>query len=774
MADEQTDQQSDAGLVSPLTPPGTNPDFASALDNLVALARQGHRADCENFNPSDAWLIANMPVFQDMSEEQRNQVLAEASAIVKAGEEANSAGRAATKAWPGVVVRLNSGGVGFFSQLGVVRRPDLTQYYVDGFVPNRDALSFSEENQARFTQVFRCIADKLRAHLESGQTVIQTDRQICDAPGRSFHARQLLFGADYLQLPYMWRQLTFELPEENRAEPPDIMEVSIPHWYEDLGLPEELKARFREMGINQLVFKAPTKGLSLHLGFDYVGEHKMGPLSIAMHQVKQNNGIAIQAALSLARIKTLGGAMSNTALITVGPSLHGKSTLTIMIELANSQLAGLLDLPFDSEEGVYPMNDDIVLLQPLREPIVSDRSGNRYTISHGIDGTENNFYAMPFGLNEAEDPITFDAVRGSAAEPNPQETLENVPVVFAGTAGAAAPNFLENPVRNMRVTLSRQRLLTRKGVGGLIGAITGGQLTDSVHVPMEYTDRVFWQEVMRQNTVIPPLRRLSLEQYIRVLMYGEAVQMGAAIGAIGRPYVEYFSDPFIIGLEDENANLMYHILQQLAWGGMPQEYYVFNTGGIGADSNEEASGANYRKIPRELTLMLQEALLRDAVKFEYDPILRSEVGVAVVNAQGQELVDLRKEWLPREIYGEDDYTARVLDLRRRRYYGRDSQDKAGILRYTKVNSALIDLADIPAPANERELTWLLSFFWHVDQAYSSLVDLASYLGEGQQPLPHLLRELQEKYVAGISQGLSLSDSGNAALPSLGLSAVGMS
>ncbi|GIS82001.1 MAG: hypothetical protein CM1200mP15_06330 [Dehalococcoidia bacterium] len=46
-------------------------------------------------------------------------------------------------------------------------------------------------------------------------------------------------------------------------------------------------------------------------------------------------------------------------------------------------------------------------------------------------------------------------------------------------------------------------------------------------------------------------------------MYGEAVQMGAAIGAIGQPYVEYFSDPFIIGLEDENANLMYYILQQM-------------------------------------------------------------------------------------------------------------------------------------------------------------------------------------------------------------------
>lgn len=768
MADEQTGKEGGTGKRSPLVPPATIPDFARTLDDLVSLARKGHQPDCENFNPSDEWLVANMPVFQDMSEVEQQKVLAEASAIVKEGQEANSAGRAATKAWPGVAVRLDSGGMGFFSQLGVVRRPDLTQYFVDGFTPNRDALSFSEENQALFTEVFGCVASRLREYLDSGRTVIQTDRQICDAPGRSYHARQLLFGADYLQLAYMWRQLTFDLPEAERTGSPDIMEVSIPHWFDDLGMSEELKGRLKELGINQLVFKAPTKGLSLHLGFDYVGEHKMGPLSIAMHQVKQNNGIAIQAALSLARIRTVGGAMSNTALITVGPSLHGKSTLTIMIELANSQLAGVLGLQTDPEEGVYPMNDDIVLLQPLREPIVSSRDGNRYTISYSIDGTENNFYAMPFGLNEAEDPITFDAVRGSVTEPNPQETLENVPVILPESLGSASPNFLENPVRNMRVTLSRRRLLARKGVGGLIESITGGELTDSVHVPMEYTDRVFWQEVMRQNTVIPPLRRLSLEQYIRVLMYGEAVQMGAAIGAIGRPYVEYFSDPFIIGLEDENANLMYHILQQLAWGGMPQEYYVFNTGGIGADSNEEASGVNYKKIPRELTLMLQEALLRDAVKFEYDPILRSEVGVAVVNSQGEELVDLRKEWLPREIYGEEDYTERVLELRRRRYFGRDAQDKAGILRYTKVNNALIDLADIPAPANERELTWLLSFFWHVDQAYGTLSELVEHVGEGQPPLTHLLRELQDKYETGVGQGLVISEDGKPVLPDLGL------
>ena len=209
----------------------------------------------------------------------------------------------------------------------------------------------------------------------------------------------------------------------------------------------------------------------------------------------------------------------------------------------------------------------------------------------------------------------------------------------------------------MRMILSRPRLLARKGAAHVLEQITDGAARESVHVPMEHTDLVFWQAVMRQNTVIPPLRRLSLKQYIRMLMYGEAVQMGAAAGAIGKPYVEYFSDPFIIGLEDENANQMCRILKAMADGGQAQRYFAFNTGGLGADRNEEASGPYYKKIPRELTLMLQEALLREAVVFEYDPVLRSSVAVAVVDSAGHEIVDLRGEWLPVSVYGETEYAA---------------------------------------------------------------------------------------------------------------------
>ncbi len=749
---------------SPLSGPAIDPAFENKLNELVALAQRGHNRDSAFFNPSDEWLINRMRVLQDLPAPERAQFLQEAKQIDREAQEANAQGRAANRAWPGVVFRLEGGGLAFFSQLGVVRRPDLTQYFIDGFTRNRDALAFSESNQSLFAEVFGYLNQTLAQHLVAGDTIIQSDRQVGDAPGRSFHARQLLFGTRYLQVPIMWRQLTFELPDAERQNSPDILEVSVPNWLDDLGLPSELKARIIESGITQLVFKAPTKGLSLHLGFDYVGEHKMGPLSVAMFLVKQRNGVAVQAALSMARAKTLDGSMKNTALVTVGPSLHGKSTLTIMIELAGSELARRLGLRADPEEGVYPMNDDIVLLQPLDQPIQTERNGKAVTISHGIDGTENNFYAMPFGLNPEEDPITFEAVRGTNESPNPQEALENVPV----NVEEATPNFLSNPVRNMRVTLSRSRLIARKGARHLIETISKGSLSDSVHVPMEHTDRVFWQAVMRQNTVIPPLRRLTLKQYIRVLMYGEAVQMGAAIGAIGRPYVEYFSDPFIIGLEDENANLMFRILTEMEQGGLAQEYYAFNTGGVGADSNEEAQGRFYRKIPRELTLMLQEALLRGAVKFEPDDILGSEVGVAIVDHEGAEVIDLRPDWLPGEIYGAEEYGRRMLKIRRRRYYSRDAEDKAGILRYTKVNNQLFDLPDIPPPRSERELAWLLSFYWKIDQAYSSLTEVVDHLNEGKRPDEASLESLQAMYKEGVSQGLELPVGSRSILVDLGL------
>jgi hypothetical protein len=213
---------------------------------------------------------------------------------------------------------------------------------------------------------------------------------------------------------------------------------------------------------------------------------------------------------------------------------------------------------------------------------------------------------------------------------------------------------------------------------------------------------------------------------------------------------------------------LFEVLQEMERDGQQQHFYVFNTGGIGADSDEGASGLRYKKIPRELTLMLQEALLRGAVKFEHDALLGSEFAAAIVNRDGEEVMNLRQEWLPRAIYGQAEYKRRVVDLERKRFYGRDSNDKSGILRYTKVSNALIDFLDIPSPRDERELAWLLSFYWYVDMAYGSLAEFLQHMHEGLRPTPYRLRALQRIYRAGpLHRGGLLAES-QKALNSLGI------
>ena len=168
--------------------------------------------------------------------------------------------------------------------------------------------------------------------------------------------------------------------------------------------------------------------------------------------------------------------------------------------------------------------------------------------------------------------------------------------------------------------------------------------------------------------------------------------------------------------------------------------------------------------------MLQEALLRNAVKFEHEELLGSDLAVAIVDGSGNEVLDLRSDWLPQNIYGEEDYSKRITELSRRRFYGQSSEDKAGILRYTKVTNGLYDLSDIPVPTNERELTWLLSFFWNTDQAYDTLAELEAHRGEGQVPDAAVSQKLQTMYEQAAARGLSLLGGTAAALDALGIRA----
>ena len=130
-------QQNEQTPPSPLVGPPIDPAFERELNQLVSLARRGHLPSSSFFNPSNEWLVNQMPILQDIPASHRDRVLREAQEINREAEEYNAAGRAAPRAGPEVVIRLDTGGLAFFSQLGVARRPDITKYFIDGFARNR-------------------------------------------------------------------------------------------------------------------------------------------------------------------------------------------------------------------------------------------------------------------------------------------------------------------------------------------------------------------------------------------------------------------------------------------------------------------------------------------------------------------------------------------------------------------------------------------------------------------------------------------------------------
>ena len=90
------------------------------------------------------------------------------------------------------------------------------------------------------------------------------------------------------------------------------------------------------------------------------------------------------------------------------------------------------------------------------------------------------------------------------------------------------------------------------------------------------------------------------------------------------------------------------------------------------------------------------------------------------------------------------------------------------MRYTKVVNELYDLTDIPIPNNERELTWLISFFWGVDRAYDSIADLDAHKNEGSVPDALTTQKLKGMYEEAAGKGLRLPSAASAQLESLGL------
>ena len=116
MADRGTQE-----ALSSLAGPPVNPEFETALNDLVAVAKDGHSADSSFFNPSDEWLVSQAGAYGNLSPQEQAEIVAETREINVEAERANAEGKAALRAGPDVAVPLSSGGLAFFQSTG--RRP---------------------------------------------------------------------------------------------------------------------------------------------------------------------------------------------------------------------------------------------------------------------------------------------------------------------------------------------------------------------------------------------------------------------------------------------------------------------------------------------------------------------------------------------------------------------------------------------------------------------------------------------------------------------------
>ena len=91
-----------------LAGPPVNPEFAEALGELVAVARQGHRPESLLCNPPDEWLIQQMPVFQDLPADEQQRIREETEQIHEESRSANAEGKAAYRAGSEVVFQLDN------------------------------------------------------------------------------------------------------------------------------------------------------------------------------------------------------------------------------------------------------------------------------------------------------------------------------------------------------------------------------------------------------------------------------------------------------------------------------------------------------------------------------------------------------------------------------------------------------------------------------------------------------------------------------------------
>jgi phosphoenolpyruvate carboxykinase (ATP) len=404
------------------------------------------------------------------------------------------------------------------------------------------------------------------------------------------------------------------------------------------------------------------------MGPDYFGESKKGALRMLAAYMYRQGGLVLHAGAK--EIVTSEGRLTMGIL---GLSGTGKTTTTF------------------SKQGTTtkPVQDDMITLWPGGE----------------ISVTENGCFAKTWALSEETEPVIYRGTMSGDA------WIENVYVDANGN-----PDFFKRELNPTEVARLRETLIGTGAPASNVDAYIKGEVTlDQVVVdgiPKDGWDFVVWSENGRSivpmsviedaaefETLEPVyslgilnrdegpdaatpgiVRFTSPEQAAGYLMLGETSKTSAAGKERGKtrsPFTQPFF-PLAHSLQAERFS-------ELAASFRKTTMWLMNTGYVGGEGKDEASGGALKVKIRHSSAML-EALLGDAVVWAIDPDFGYEIvdveapqNAALVEKVGVEILQ------PRRFYERtqrtDEYDAWVARMKRER--------KAFLEKYA-VSSAIVD------------------------------------------------------------------------------------
>ncbi|MBI4057577.1 MAG: phosphoenolpyruvate carboxykinase [Elusimicrobia bacterium] len=399
------------------------------------------------------------------------------------------------------------------------------------------------------------------------------DRTVGKNQEMQFHAR-LWIPKKYARIALLWSQTLFPVPASLRdtQREPDFLTLYFPDWREHI--PASLRQGFPE----KIILVNPEAGINYVLGVDYVGETKMSFLRLSMYGAKKKGGLGLHAGSKIIKVRGEGSGvrgqkdsgLCEVGFLLFGLSGTGKTTLTL-------EDHGLRD-----PEGVVVLQDDIVLLTP---------QGKAY-------GTEDNFYVKTEGLTQKDQPGLFKALM------DPGTVFENV--------------YFDEKTKQVDFTNYKY------GTNGRALALRSKIPNSDHRVDLEKTHKLIF--ITRRDTIVPPVTKLNTTQAVAYFMLGESIETSAGDPTrAGQPKHEVGFNPFILGLEDEEGNRLLSILKN----NPGIEVYLLNTGSVGKQADQKGFDPNGKKITKNVSAKILEAVARRNIRWAKDPDWRYEVAQEV-------------------------------------------------------------------------------------------------------------------------------------------------